>query len=306
MQSIMTTLKVNQNIITPLFDDILQKTMRTGAPDIVRHNKQVIDASDSGAFWNKQNGPSLYLEPSVTYNVGGKVKLVEDNDNTLLSTLKGFFQDDTLPEYERSTFQVIGRSDVPMGDWDWPDNIHDTRSVTVNNLNDAYELIKDVAGKRNQTWDVYLTPGGVRADLMSHRMTPQQFADAGLFDELHIDPLYAQLSQSPASYPDLSDYKQINTFNTRVSQKPRPNDFVAYRLGRIGNAPINPYNKRIIDTYHINGIQKALANSDTNPYESVATLLSQQATGLPSSFISPVEQQLDQFIANYKSQLLKR
>lgn len=294
----MAILKVNQNVVTPIFDDFIQHAIRSGSPKIARHNKSVLDASDSNAFWAQRNSPKLYLEPTVTYGVGGKLTPIEQQGG-LIKSIENFFRPHTGQRYRRDVFDVIGRTDVPMGDWDWPDDIHSAGSVTVNNLNDAYGLLTDVAGKHNQTWDLYLTPGGVRADLMSHRMTPNEFADAGLFDELRIDPMYAQLSQTVNEYPELEGYISQPLFNTRVSQKPRPGDFVAFRLGQVGNAPINPYNKRIIDTYHVGGIQRALLNSQTNPYEDAAKLFSVQSAGLPSSFVDAAQQQLDYYLSNY-------
>jgi hypothetical protein len=270
--------------------------------ELIKHNDGVLNASDAGRFLNWQSSPPLYIEPTVTYNSAGKkTEIIPNQEESLWDTIKGFFADDKPIEYQRDNFHVVGRRDVPMGDWDWDSPSHSGDSVTISNLNNAYELIKDVAGKYNQTWDIYLTPGGVRADLMSHRMTPEQFTAAGLFDEMRIDPMYAKISTQPRRYQNVVDnYVDLPVFNTRVSQKPRPGDFVSYKLGTIGDAPINPYNKRIIDKYHVGGVQRALLNSPTNPYEDAANLLAEQSNGLPSSFLSPVQQELDYFIANYK------
>jgi hypothetical protein len=95
-----------------------------------------------------------------------------------------------------------GSAKVPMGDWDFPDAIHHDSSVTIENLGDTYQSVKEYTNRNpNSLWQMYLTPGGVRGFEVAEQYTPRQFMGGvdpnspnNKFAQLNIDPNYAKMS----------------------------------------------------------------------------------------------------------------
>lgn len=204
--------------------------------------------------------------------------------------------------------EFVGFKNVPMGDWDWPDAIHADASVSVKNAGDAFQNLEDFTGRNGGRWDVFLTPGGVRAFDLSNQMSPRQFEQAGRFEELNIDPLYRRFSlDKEMSLPrhrrdNPDEYNQLyptNNFNVRIDSKPgrEGNDFVAYRLGTVGKDLPNPQNVRLVREYHDKPIVKAMINQNLNPRslpDSAIDLIDKQLPTIPRQYQFNIERQLDQ------------
>lgn len=89
--------------------------------------------------------------------------------------------------------EFINLTDIPMMDWDIPGPSHQGPSVTVRNLGDVEELIRDhLARNPESALRLYQTPGGFRAWEIARRMNPLEFK--GDAKALKVDPMYRGLA----------------------------------------------------------------------------------------------------------------
>lgn len=156
---------------------------------------------------------------------------------------------------------------VPMGDWDFPDDIHVKSSINIEHMGDVYDrLNRTVQDKPDSRYRVYLTPGGVRAFDLANDFTPQQYKELGFFDSLKVDPNYERFALDRRLPIIQRPFLSNETFASRVSGKPsRPEDFVAFPIDVIGQGLPNPENVRLISTYHDAPISKAIAREGVAP-----------------------------------------
>ncbi len=105
-----------------------------------------------------------------------------------------------------------------MGDWDCPDDYHfHEGSVTVPDRPYVLGILRrDVRERPGHVWQVYETPGGVRAFLTSHFEGFSAGHHPRLMADLSIDPVYREITA------------QQGAWWCRVSPKVgRPGDYVA-------------------------------------------------------------------------------
>lgn len=201
---------------------------------------------------------------------------------------------DVYHKYQKG-IEWMGMNRVPMQDWDFPDPAHPAPSVTIKNLGDAYEAMKDHVGRNpDSRWRMYLTPGGVRAWNLTENISPASYVPAGgddafmpyskyLQEELGSDPLYEWYSRSS------------DIWSSRLSAKPnRLNDFVAYRLNDMGTGIPNPANVDLVTRYHDIPIieNRYVSGMSEKTPAMVRQLLHDQLRGLPSHFVDPIHQRL--------------
>lgn len=297
-------LGVNRNFVEPLFPEELAKLSQQLTPEQIRHNEVVKQLYDKNHFFSYKHGAPVYIEPDILYNVAGRqVHHTPDPYSSM--------------EVRNTNFHVTGFNKTPWADWDWPSDEHlaDSKSVTVGNLNDVYGLVDEFVNRNKAKARLYLTPKGVHAAILSHRMTPQEFYDANLFDQLRPDGMYKELALKGKPVPnpekiydtDLRQrvqqyFIQQPTFNVRVSPKDRPGDpigdFVGFRLGELGDAMPDPENLRLVDRYHDQAIKRSLANASYDPIVEASKVLGNQLAGLPSTFRDPIEQMLDAYLSS--------
>lgn len=142
--------------------------------------------------------------------------------------------------------QFISLSDIPMLDWDWPNEGHKVEEcVTITNLKQVVDVLTEYVKKHpSQSIRVYVTPGGVRAFFLGESLSPEDFFCNKGGEELSADPLYIKLC------------KKFDVFPARVSPKPnRKGDFVASYCCTIGTQP-NPERLNTLIKVHDNPIKK--------------------------------------------------
>lgn len=246
------------------------------------------------------NPPQVLLEPGVWYS-----------QQWLPNKLKPGIRPDGLPEGKWVDFVAYDK--VPMGDWDFPDAIHDPNSVSIQSLGDVYDKLVEYTAKNPQSsWQTYLTPGGVRAFEMSQQMSPRGFANKGYtsreappsrFKELNIDPAYASIAVNkpiPGNYPNIPRTREIyprESYSARISGKPgREEDFVAYPLGAIGQGRPDARNQRLIREYHDIPIMRSMAMDGMTPGILPPTgldLLEWHLASVPRQYREPIEIKLE-------------
>ena len=180
---------------------------------------------------------------------------------------------------------------IPMQDWDYPDAIHHSNSITINNLGDVYPLLDEHARRNNESWRLYSTPGGVRAFNLSTQASPSTLVNDQPFSsylqaQLNSDPLYANFSL------------EKNTWASRLSQKPKRSlDYVAYPLGIVGQGPLNPTNLDIIRRFHdvpiIENRYVSKLSPHTIPRIKALELAERHLSKVPRHFAAPIEARLE-------------
>lgn len=160
-------------------------------------------------------------------------------------------------------FSIFERT--PMGDWDFPDDIHDSASVTIRHAGDAIDSIKRFThDNKDSNFRVYLTPGGVRAFDMTRRLTPRQYQKIG--EDLNIDPQYLELSRDMVAPYGMEGIHPEQGFSSRLSSKPgRSDDFVAYYLGSMGQGLPHPTNKKLVTQFHDIPIARNISQEGIDP-----------------------------------------
>jgi hypothetical protein len=236
----------------------------------------------------------VMLEPGVTYT-----------QKWLGNKTNSYVRKDGLPYGGFVDF--LGTSKVPMGDWDFPDAHHPESSISISNLGDVYDsLIKNTTDNPNSLWQVYLTPGGVRAFQMGEQATPKEYMQKGYLksviksdNSLNMDRNYANMAvkqTNPTRIPKYDLLYPKQAWNARISSKPgRNEDFVAYPIGNVGNGIVDPYNRRIIDSYHDLPIMQSLANDGMSPGvlpKSGLDLLEWHLASVPKNYRDGIERGL--------------
>jgi hypothetical protein len=293
--------------------------------EIASRNARLKERQGQQLYAKELNYPRVMIEPGVY-----------SNRDYIRNKLDTRTLDDGRPN--GSYVDFYGTKNVPMGDWDFPDAIHHDSSVTINNLGDTYQSVKEYTNRNpDSLWQMYLTPGGVRGFEIAEQYTPRQFMGGvdpsspnNRFSQLNIDPNYAKMAvaidvpssplkriPSPQEVmrgladDQLWDRKAIaydnfgtninqptQAFNARISSKPgRQEDFVAYPLGTIGSGIVNPYNQRILDTYHDLPIMRSQMQDGIKPGilpRSGLDLLDQHLRTVPDrQWAANVEQRLE-------------
>jgi hypothetical protein len=117
--------------------------------------------------------------------------------------------------------------DIPMGDWDWPNEGHATEQcLTITCLQDVLDTLNEYLSYYEDHVRVYVTPGGVRAFFLGQPRVPQEFWFRFPF---YADPIYRKFTLKSGIY------------SARVSPKPnRAGDFVARYVCTLANAEADP------------------------------------------------------------------
>lgn len=162
----------------------------------------------------------------------------------------------------------IDFKDLPMGDADWVDPSHTTEeSVTIEKLGDVLNLLLPWLDANNYTARVYITPGGVRWFITSRAVHPMIARKNEWFKDLPYDPWYATYcckldvmgilkEQGKEMYGTFIPRGQHTLFlgcswAVRISaKKGRENDFIAYPIGKWGNAPEDERLVKLLKIYH--------------------------------------------------------
>lgn len=180
---------------------------------------------------------------------------------------------DIQGEEREAPIHFVGLKDTPMGDWDFENPEHKlASSITIENAGDAVDRLSRYVSKNPKSlWELYLTPGGVRAWELGQRKSINNYAlEAG---ELGIDPNYIKLGSNRRPLYGLS-HNAEPSFWSRVSGKPsrinNDSDFVALYLGSIGgkDALRNPLSDRLVEEYHDTPIEQYHRIRNLNPIES--------------------------------------
>ena len=93
-----------------------------------------------------------------------------------------------------STVEFITLRDVPMMDWDTPDDVFHKAGADVRHLGDVEALIRGY--QRDNPYSnirLYKTPGGFRGFEFGETATPYQYQ--GPYRQLGVDPMYASLNK---------------------------------------------------------------------------------------------------------------
>lgn len=138
--------------------------------------------------------------------------------------------------YKKSTkgIEFVSLSDIPMLDWDWPNEGHRTAEcITITNLKEVLVILEAYLELHpSQSIRVYVTPGGVRAFFLGESISVKEFFENKGGETLKADPLYVRLA------------KRLSSFPVRISPKPiRKGDFVASYCCTLGQEP----NKHLLD-----------------------------------------------------------
>ena len=145
---------------------------------------------------------------------------------------------------------------TPMLDWDTPDPIHPDASVTVQNLGDVEEIIRDYTSKNPKSMmRLYQTPGGYRAWQLGMESTAQQYAPD--LTQMLVDPNYVKYNQY--TNQRLSNGAIQNAgFNSRVSHKPGRVDWVAQPIAEFRGSEAMPIERSVelVKLMHDNPIQR--------------------------------------------------
>jgi hypothetical protein len=87
--------------------------------------------------------------------------------------------------------EVVGFRHIACLDWDWPNEGHKAKAcVTIETFDDVLNVLH----KQDDTWRVYITPGGVRAWCVSRAYHPS------VMPKLGADPLYIDMCKRAESY----------------------------------------------------------------------------------------------------------
>lgn len=294
----------------------------------MQERSQLISANEKSLNPSMVNYPQALVEPDVWYQ---RAYL---NDKLNPSTLENGLPAGGFVDFIRT-------AKVPMGDWDFPDAIHHESSVSIKHAGDTYDALSGYTQDNpNSLWQVYLTPGGVRAFDLAEQYTPRQFAGGGLykknnplnkFAQLNIDENYGKISANrgniknrtftPEEIAEIVNNNQLEklapwninkadpidfgedplapnqAWSARISGKPgRKEDFVAYPLGTVGTGIVNPYNRRIVDTYHDMPIMRSMMQDGMQPGvlpTSGLELLNKHIDTIPTKYRVGIEQNLE-------------
>lgn len=173
-------------------------------------------------------------------------------------------------------WEFIRLTETPMMDWDVPDPYHQNEiATTIQNLGDVEQLTRDyIRNHPESSLRIYQTPGGYRAWELAEQMDPSQFAPR--FQELNVDPYYAQIAQQTPRNP----FEGPASFASRVSHKPGRTDWVAQPIMELSGSEAIPSARSIqlVKTLHDAPIREMyLGPSGVSP-DAIALLKQQLPT----------------------------
>tara|TARA_R110002020_G_scaffold424942_1_gene634365 strand:- start:1191 stop:2060 length:870 start_codon:yes stop_codon:yes gene_type:complete len=146
---------------------------------------------------------------------------------------------------------------TPMLDWDTPDPIHPDSSVTVQNLGDVEEIVRDYTSKNPQSMmRLYQTPGGFRAWELGIESNATDYAPA--LTQMLVDPNYVKYNQYDNQVLDNGSILGAG-FNSRISHKPGRVDWVAQPIAEIRGSEALPSQRsmELVDVMHDSPIKRA-------------------------------------------------
>jgi hypothetical protein len=140
-------------------------------------------------------------------------------------------------QYEYGLFKHI-----VCADWDWPDKAHlSEKAITIKTATDALNILRHIGG----TWRLYVTPGGMRAFLVSQPVTVRDMIENKAFfqyEELSADPLYWAFT--------LSSHEKWG-FRLVPKEIRKDYDWVAEFIEVVGDpANADAELTRLVETYH--------------------------------------------------------
>tara|TARA_Y100000401_G_scaffold115271_1_gene118669 strand:- start:1166 stop:2050 length:885 start_codon:yes stop_codon:yes gene_type:complete len=146
---------------------------------------------------------------------------------------------------------------TPMMDWDTPDPIHPDSSVTVQNLGDVEEIVRDYISKNPESMmRLYQTPGGYRAWELGIEANANQHAPA--LTQMLVDPNYVNYNQFTDQILDNRAVQNAG-FNSRISHKPGRIDWVAQPIAEIRGSEAMPSSRstELVKLMHDDPIKRA-------------------------------------------------
>lgn len=181
-----------------------------------------------------------------------------------------------------------GYSHLPMGDWDWADDVHKLAdSVTIRDLGDLTQNFMDVKPKGN--YQMYLTPGGVHAFDLSNRENPLSYFARPDIQALNIDPNYSRMAVNSSIGNIYTEPNSSGSFNVRVSAKPeriekKIPDWVGFPIGRMSftDEPINPRSLQELSKYHDSYINDWMSKDLSQRAAAIQAVKQRMATVSPS------------------------
>jgi hypothetical protein len=176
----------------------------------------------------------------------------------------------------------IAFGNIAMGDADWDEAAHKTQKcVTISKISDLTKVLKPWLIDKGMTARLYLTAGGLRWFITSKRLIPTVAKEIGFFEDLPVDPLYADLSlgwnpwkKQKLGYQDrfglgLVESEQLKCFekswSVRISPKlTREDDFIAIPIGKLGNVDEDQSIVRELQEFHDVPIRKSWTEKSLN------------------------------------------
>ena len=146
---------------------------------------------------------------------------------------------------------------TPMMDWDTPDPIHPDASVTVQNLGDVEEIVRDYISKNPESMmRLYQTPGGYRAWELGLEANATEYAPA--LTQMLVDPNYVKYNQYTNQVLDNGAIQNAG-FNSRISHKPGRVDWVAQPIAEIRGSAAMPSQRsmELVQVMHDDPIKRA-------------------------------------------------
>tara|TARA_B100000073_G_scaffold150028_1_gene123677 strand:+ start:293 stop:1162 length:870 start_codon:yes stop_codon:yes gene_type:complete len=146
---------------------------------------------------------------------------------------------------------------TPMMDWDTPDPIHPDASVTVQNLGDVEEIVRDYISKNPESMmRLYQTPGGYRAWELGLEANATEHAPA--LTQMLVDPNYVKYNQYTNQVLDNGAIQNAG-FNSRISHKPGRVDWVAQPIAEIRGSAAMPSQRsmELVQVMHDDPIKRA-------------------------------------------------
>jgi hypothetical protein len=233
------------------------------------------------------------LEPGITYRIH---RTIPTDLREAMKQMGVQSPHKTLPANAKMPIGFVGFKDMPMGDWDWNSSVH-PGATDIESIADAVDrLQRRVTNYPDERYKIYVTPGGVRSWQISKPTTPTQAAANNYFNDLQMDRSYADISM----YPNISKYATPEAarlifpkFSARVTSKPQragSSDFVAYPIGEIGTAGIDPEQMRKLRQYHDRPIKRYIEqNHGQLNSQSVLDTLERYLGDVPVRFRNQVE-----------------
>jgi hypothetical protein len=230
------------------------------------------------------NATHYALTPNVNYKIQQKLTASADGKSSTPSELG-----------------IVGLRQVPMGDWDWADDIHPDSSVSIEKVEDVLErLTKRTKDYPSENYRVYVTPGGVRAyEVGGMPGSPEISEKLGFFKPTYaggmgIDPNYRTATLAESGAKNAIDKR---VFNARITGKAERiadgnRDFVAYHLTNVGKGDINPRKQSLVTNYHDIPIKKHTAELGVQIDDNVQKILDKHLGNINPDILVPEARKL--------------